>query len=188
VAEIEFILGNDKQSELIDFLIEKDLIFIPGLHYTKPQYKILNSREEIISVIKSDILTGPIFLRRKVHDIYDFQFGHFTKNEKNIFYIEQRMGAPCLDFLPSVIRENFDPPLIISGFISYYSSYFIDDNYTEIKAPEWIKTIYKDVNKFLGKRCKKIKVKTIKRWYLVDESLIPLIGKKYQTNVVNLDI
>ena len=186
MAESDFILNYRTQNELFSFLLKNDLVFVPSLHYEKPLYIELSTVEDINALINSNTLTGPIFLPKKMSGGYDFKFGHFIKNEKDVYHIEQRMGIPCLDLSPSKLKEDYNPPLIISGSISYYSSYFIDEKYTEIKAPDWIKVIYKEVNKFLGQRCKK--VKTIKRWYWVDKELVPYLGSRYATNVPNLNL
>jgi len=186
MAETDFILSEETQNALLAFLLENDLTFIPSLDYENPFYAVLNTVEDINGIINSNKLTGPIFLPKKKINGYDLIMGHIIKNGKDIYYIKQRRGSPCLDLLPSELKTNFNPPLITSGFISYYSSYFIDEAYTEIKVPDWIKIIYKEANKILGQRCKKVKTKS--RWYWVDKELIPYLGSKYATNVPNLNL
>ena len=188
MAEIGFILFADTQNRLLTFLLEEGLVFIPSLHYNKPEYLVLKTVKEINRTINSNSLTGPIFLVKKESKSHNFMFDHFLKNKMNIYYIEQRMGLPCLNFHPSKSKEDYNPPLIIAGSISYYSSYFVDSDYTEVKTPEWIKRIYKETNKFLGQFCKKVKVKDIRRWYWVDKKLLPFLGKTYSTNVIDLDL
>ena len=163
MAQTEFILNFSVQNELFDLLLKKRLFFVPDLNYEKPECTFLDKIGDINKVIESNKLAGPFFLPRMTEAENAFKFSHILKNGKDVYYILPRMGLPRLDLVACELKKKYAPPLLKSGYIAYYPSYFIDNKHVEVKVPEWIKTSYKEVNAFLRKKCKKIKVK--KRWY-----------------------
>ncbi len=186
MAETEFLLIPDTQKELLGFFLSNGLVFVPSMHFDSPRIRIADTIEELEDVIDSLLLTGPVFLPKSSQRPFRFKFGHYVRDKKKVYFIEQRLGFPVLAFLPSELKKNPEKPLITSGFISYYPTYYIDDKYNSVKVPDWIVLMYKEIKAFLRTKCKLIK--SSKRSYLIDKNLIPLIGVKYIINVPNLDL
>ncbi len=69
------------------------------------------------------------------------EFSKIDKEEGVFYFLCQKKGGPYLDFLPYSQIEDKDGVNLISGFVAYYTEYWIDKE-TAVPIPEFLKKKY----------------------------------------------
>ena len=188
MAELDFILINNEQAKLIDYLLELKAMFIPSLDYERPEFLELINREEIEKTINSLDLNGPIFLLWENISRYPLEFDSITKEGKKIYYLMQRYGGPYIDFGPCKIFVEGKDKFITSGSIGHYAKYWIEELDDNIKVSEEIKSKYKEITKFIKTMTKRVKSKSGIRYYWVGREAIKMLQNSEIRDSLDLDV
>ncbi len=190
MAQTDFVLGMRDQEDLVRFLFSAGATMVPSMDYASANYVELRSVEAALTAIGSGELTGPIFvLDRKfsqyplVMDSVESAAAEQSRQER--YFLHQRHGGPYLDFYSCFTKPRSLQPVITSGFIGFYRTYFVGPKETEVPAPQALKDLYRRAASLVRSRCLKVTVPG-ERTYWVGKEALTQIASGFATNVSGL--
>jgi hypothetical protein len=170
MPEIKFYITDDERKELFDFVSSNNGWLVPALIYDKPEYITIKDREELIKCIYEQVvgfyMISPFFQKQP---LIFHQFDDEYEWCKFKYSITQRTGGPY-------IRIGFyrgfaeDAPIRHKSMVMFhYPRYLNHDwetNYGEFPASEELKSYYKMIVKFLKTKCRQVKAKNGKKYWV----------------------
>ena len=170
MPEIEFYLEESTRLELFHFLKETGSELIVNDDYPKPEYTTVVTDEEFLYWMKE---IGDFFIVNPKYTMFPVCWAYHK--ELKIYYIRAREGGPHIQI---IFFEGYADDAAIklpSTWLSYYPYYYCCDDLTcTFDAPEGLKEYYKEVTRFLRKKCKRVKVNG--RYYYVDRKALKKLG------------
>jgi len=186
MAETDFILTEQEQANLIEFLLSKSTIFVPCFRYLTKKIQRITVPEDVLAVIASNKLEGPLVILSKEFSIHPLVTKKLDWQGETRYFIEHRYGGPYLEMLPSCYLSDRNPPLLTSGFIAYYKSYYIGPHQVEIEPSAELRSLYRSTVKFLQRTCVKHESAKARRRYLIAPLAREMIVQGTETNVQGL--
>ena len=170
MPEIKFYITDEERKELFDFISSNNGQLIPNLYYDKSEYLTIKNGEELIKYINE--LAGLFFILSPDFQIEPLLINQIDQKYERIkgkYYIPQRTGGPCISLLFSTGFANDAPIKHKSMVIFHYARYLHHDwktNYGEFPASEELKSYYKMIVKFLKSKCRQVKAKNGKKYWV----------------------
>ena len=186
MAEFDFILAPDDQARLIDFLLRSGAAMVPSIAYPSATHKTITDVESAQRLIHENELIGPFFVDWPDWKSFPYMYSEIVKEGFIKFFLKQRHGGPYMDFLPCWIEKDQNRQIITSGFVGYYSKYWIEELGAEIPAPKDLKRRYATTTAYLRSFCKKANARS--RIYWIGESALALIDCGVRPAVDDLDL
>jgi hypothetical protein len=170
MPEIKFYITDDERKELFDFISSNDGRFIPDLIYDTSEFYNIKNGEELIKCIyekaASFFLISPAF---QIEPLVIHQFAQKYERIKGKYGIDQRTGGP---YISLIFFTGFGKNTSIKykcTNVFHYPRYLHHDwetNYGEFPVSEELKSYYKMIIKFLKSKCRQVKAKNGKKYWV----------------------
>jgi len=172
MPEVEFYLEESTRLELFHYLKETGSELIVDDYYPNPAYKTVETDEEFLDWMKK---IGSFFITNPKFTKYPLCWGY--NEDLKIYFIWQRKGGPHIHIIFYKGYADDAAIKLPATWLSYYPYYYCCDDLTcTFDAPEGLKEYYKEVTRFLRKKCKRVKVNG--RYYYVDRKALKKLGLK----------
>jgi hypothetical protein len=155
MPHLDFYFNDEERIELVDYILSKGSKIIPDKKYLTKEYEVIRSVDDYIVSMKERECSFFI-----LDEGYTFEELSFSSVELEVglrYYINQRHGGPYIDicFYLGYASDAIIP--CKRSNIDHYSKFMYNYSYDEFKTPEALKAYYKDLSKFINKKCQKIK-------------------------------
>jgi len=187
MAAFNFILDNEDQIRLINFLLEDGAVLVPDLFYKKKRYQVIKNAQEQIDLERNLKTKGPTFVSWNCYDQYPYIFHSIKRDEGLRYSLTSKSGGPYIELLLCGENKKEYGYLLTTGFVAHYSCYWIDELDENIPMCQPLKEKYKEVVKFIKKGSKKLKAG--RRVYWVGEKAFKgLVSGAYRTILSSLEL
>ncbi len=186
MPQVDFILGTDAFRQLVGKLLAGGVTIVPSLRYHTEAFMELRDAEDVLRVSSSGDLMGPLLLLSPEFTLAPPEMKSIEWRGKTWHTVNHRYGGPYLDMLPC--REKLDqtPPLLTSGFIAYYPSYYLEGGGRTVPVPDSLKALYRAVAASIRGMCRKFVTEKVGRTYWVHPAVIDRCRGGLDTNVPGL--
>jgi hypothetical protein len=184
MAEFDFIMTDDEQCRIFDFVIKHGAKLIPSLWYTEPKYDIINDPDKLLQLRRQ--MSGPIFIVWDDIFKYPLEFTRVTKKDGVFYFLNQKHGGPYLDYLPSRRLERDSGIQLISGFVAYYTKYIVSPLGSTVDIPQSLKKKYREICGQIQSLSTKCVTEKIRRYYWVGKKASELIRNGQVNNTLSL--
>jgi hypothetical protein len=155
MAEFNFYITDKEREEFIDFILSKGSALIPDNSYSTSEFYEIKTLEDYIKRAGSG--EHKYFI---IDNKFTFEPIIITKNrfsEKPLYSVYQRKGGPYIDlsFYLGYAEDAAIP--CKSSRLDHYARFIQYNSYEEFKAPEELKTYFKDLVNFVKAKCKSVK-------------------------------
>jgi hypothetical protein len=160
MPEMNFYITDDERIELFDYVTDNDGVFVPQLHYSKPETIRIQSKAELIKYISEQKVGFYVISSRFQTEPLTFDRLGEKKDDK--YYIMQRRGGPYIHFLFYCGYADDTPIKCKCTQFFHYPRYIHHDDfetYEQFPATEELKAYYKMIVKFLKSKCRQITTK-----------------------------
>ena len=186
MAQLDFLLSGREQERLVRFLVGRGVGFVPSLDYGEPTYEVLTSSDEVLPMASSGRMTGPLFVVSSEFTSEPLGMDLVEKGGRVVHFVVPRVGGPSLDFLPVQNLEDKDPPLLISGFVAHYPTYWLGRGLDEVAAPAGLRRLYRATARFLRSMCIPADTQVAKRRYWVGPDARAALLSGWASNAAGL--
>jgi len=167
MPEMEFYITDDERMELFDYVTNNEGVFVPALHYNKPEATPIQSKAELIKCIYEQVVGFYVISPR--FQTEPLTFDRLGENNEDKYYIMQRYGGPYIRF--GFYRGYADDaPIKCKSTLFFHYPRYIHYNdfetYEEFPATEELKAYYKMIIKFLKSKCRQIIAKNGKKYWV----------------------
>lgn len=183
MPDFNFRLSNAEMDDVIDYIFAKGVYMAPDEFYPTPNARYIRSKEEYMEF--EEIKISPkLYVMRDDYVECPIMYGSFIKNNQKMFYIQDRNGGPHILLL--WFKQ------VNSGLWTYYPYYFYETvDYYKQRPPEALVVLYKDIVKYIQKKCVIIKYYGSRKYcgkeYLsqVRDGIITQVDDKFKELVLN---
>jgi hypothetical protein len=157
MPELSFKLNIDEKTEMYQWLFEMGCTFVLDGKYKETKFIKFNRIEEMIY---SNMLNESFLILHKDFQILPLEFSNIVNNPYigNFYYIQPRIGGPSIDISSFGYEENNIQIEIFPDNVHHYPDYWTIDSTLNYKVPEELKSLYKEIEKYIKKRSKKIRL------------------------------
>lgn len=170
MAEIEFFFNRKDEELLINKIFEYKGNFIPTKSYDIPKYDIIRLLNTFNEFRDNSIDRQFVIIFDEYYES-EFQIDKYiSKIDYKIKYsISQKNGGPSLQLSCCRTFTKNNKNYITSGSLGYYDKYWSTKLDDEIRTPDEIRNIYKELGKIVRKNSEKYKA--LSRIYFIGENL-----------------
>jgi hypothetical protein len=185
MADLNFYLSNAEKIELLELLYSEDCKIVPDLEYDSPEYIVLDDIDKCLKYID---INSPnlLFIIHSKFSSYPLRLEPIKKQDKIKYYIRQRYGGPSLSLYITGLYNKENILFLGHGFLSYYAYYYDPINNQKLITPEDLKSIFKQINKWIS--TKSVPFKLHSRIYKIGKDAIKqAIEANYNLRDINSD-
>lgn len=158
MGQVDFIFAKDEKLLLAQQIFKSGMVMIPDLKYETEEYKTIVSITEYEKFLMTNEL---MFLVHPATFKYSLEMRMITKNNKQVYYIQQKHGGPTIDFYSPGLIEGRDNTVGVS-FLGNYSFYYSDQE--KFRPSNLDKELFGMLTSFVKTNSKKVKLKERTFW------------------------
>lgn len=149
MAQFDFILNEEDQLGLIEYLLGAGAELVPSLAYESPTWRPVTTAVELCRLISDRKLTGPVAVAWSEYRRYPYAFGEIRRDDGTKFFLKQGQGGPYLDFGTCKTVHRKDRVVLTPGFIGYFANYWIEELGAEIPLCPELKERYAAIRAYV---------------------------------------
>jgi hypothetical protein len=186
MAELNFIFSDHDQVLLIEKILESEAEIVPYLAYNQPKHNVITDVENFQQLLQCQNMYGPAFVTWKDTHRFPYAYDEVEKEGGKFYFLQQRYGGPYINLLPCHTIDDDGSDYITTGFVGYYTRYWIEGLTKEIPVSEELKRHYKEITAFIRKISKRIRAGS--RIYWVGANALDQLNKGKAFSVGGLEL
>ena len=183
MAEFPFILGAQDLSSVFNDLLNDGASVVPYLAYKSPLHQQVKTPAEAVRMVRDGLVYGPFLISWPDHKPHPYEFCEVKRPEGVRYFLKQKHGGPYMDLLAGK-GEQKGEHFLTSGFVAYYTCYWINAVGRETPVSDRLKIKYKSV--VAGIRGRSTQVRRDGRIYWIGDEATRLLRSGLATSVQGL--
>ena len=135
-------------SHVVQYLLSRGCTLVADMRYSEAKaftiQKYSNFRD-----CRDTYRSNLYFVLHSSWQVAPLEFGRYTKDGKQLYYIKQKVAGPTIDIFAPFENRKTQPATIPHGFIGYHTRYWNPSTGDNDPAPEILKTVYRETVKHL---------------------------------------